>query len=344
MRKCKQPLTVEQEFAAERPVITQTQGHVDVLNAIFELDPNSKLKDFIEKRITFMKMSWTLAEILVIIRNAIRDEELHDGQNPPIVFCSPELEAVLGKQILHVMEIKPIIINLLIKVQNQEARRTFLEEQGTPAPFTKAVSNTKGKIGSQCDVVIDETAEFTFEPDLFEVLKNVGSFNHSQTKWSFKEAKVLFTEYITERKAELIDTQNHEVLKLMDDPMGRALGMRGFHIDQIDTILRSKMILIDQHPEALSLTRHQTEENLAVMAGRSESEEDKEETVEANKENISEKQPVTQRLIIPWEERDSARTDTDANEGVSVLHRIIVSASAEMIERNRHPDFDIITL
>ena len=90
-----------------------------------------------------------------------------------MVFCSPELEAVLGKQILHVMEIKPIIINLLIKVQDQEARRTLLKEQGTPAPFTKAVSNTKGKIGSQCDVVIDETAEFTFEPDLFEVLKNV---------------------------------------------------------------------------------------------------------------------------------------------------------------------------
>ena len=128
----------------------------------------------------------------------------------------------------------------------------------------------------------------------------------------------------------------------MDDPIGRALDMRAFHIDQMDTILRSKMIPIDQHPETLPLTRHQTEENLAVMAGRSESEEDKEETVEANKENISEKQPVTQRLIIPWEERDLARTDTDANEGVSVLHRIIVPASPEMIERNRHSDSDII--
>ena len=109
--------------------------------------------------------------------------------------------------------------------------------------------------------------------------------------------------------------------------------MRAFHIEQMDTILRSKMIPIDQDSETLPLTRHQTEENLAVMAGKSEQEENKEEISEENKENMLEKQPGIQRLIFHINGGvDPARTSTNANEGMSILHRIVVPASPEMID------------
>ena len=176
------------------------------------------------------------------------------------------------------------------------------------ALLTEPIKNSQSKI-----IIIDgvrSTAEI-------EVLKNVGSFDHSMTKWSFKEAKVLLTEYIIERKAEMMDAQNQDIVKTMYDPLGRAFNMRAFHIEQMDTILRSKMTPIDQDSETIPLTKHQTEENLAVMAEKSEQEENKEEISEENKENMLEKQPGIQRLIFHINGGvDPARTSTNANEGM----------------------------
>jgi len=75
------------------------------------------------------KNLYTLAEILTILKEVIRGEEMFDPKNPSIIICSRDLEAALNMKALHVTEIRDLVLNHIVKVPEQSLRSPT---NGTP--------------------------------------------------------------------------------------------------------------------------------------------------------------------------------------------------------------------
>ena len=67
----------------------------NLLNTFFEFNPLSELRTFLINKTGVEKNYYSLCEILTILKNIIKGEELFDHTNPSIVICSKELEKAL---------------------------------------------------------------------------------------------------------------------------------------------------------------------------------------------------------------------------------------------------------
>jgi hypothetical protein len=47
-----------------------------------------------------------ITQVLIMMKEIIRDEAMFDQRNPAIILCSPDLEAALNMKALHVTEIR----------------------------------------------------------------------------------------------------------------------------------------------------------------------------------------------------------------------------------------------
>ena len=67
------------------------ERHKPLLNQLFKFKPASKLHEYVIKRGNTNKKYFTLAEVLSILRDAIRGEGLYDENNPSIIICSSRI-------------------------------------------------------------------------------------------------------------------------------------------------------------------------------------------------------------------------------------------------------------
>jgi hypothetical protein len=66
----------------------------NILHSLYAFKVGAPLKNYILKKRPSTRKFYTLAEILTILKEIIRDEEMFDMRNPAIILCNKNLEMV----------------------------------------------------------------------------------------------------------------------------------------------------------------------------------------------------------------------------------------------------------
>ena len=98
-----------------------------LLNTSFLFKPGSKLRDFLlEKGGIINKKYHLLLEIMIGLKDIIKEEILFDIGNPRIILCSPSLEDSLNRKAVHVSEIRNEVLKHLIIASHQPMLKKIL--------------------------------------------------------------------------------------------------------------------------------------------------------------------------------------------------------------------------
>ena len=79
---------------------TNNDQNNPIFNKFFKFKEGSLLKPYISKITHKEKLFYTLGEILAIIENVIREEQMYDYRNPSVILCTTELEQALDRKAL----------------------------------------------------------------------------------------------------------------------------------------------------------------------------------------------------------------------------------------------------
>jgi hypothetical protein len=88
-----------------------------ILNSFYTFKLGAPLKNYILKKKLCIRESYTLVEILTILKEIIRDEEMFDMRNPAIILCDKDLERTLNMRALHVSEIRDLVVSQLMRLK-----------------------------------------------------------------------------------------------------------------------------------------------------------------------------------------------------------------------------------
>ena len=240
-------------------VLTPIEQHRSLLNSIFKFKPISKLHAYITLRTGINKSLFTLAEILTILKDAIRGEGLYDEKNPSIILCSRDLEEALNMKALHVTEIRDLVLSHLIKLESDEFLKRHCDNV-VPAPIAnntssqdQLVSATQRLIQSariSTHVITDKYAKFTCKPKFLAVLRTLPETNKNKLVFTYEEATRLLSTYILKHKNRFFDNRNIKLAMVKGDLLGEAFGVSAFHRCQVNNFLRDQLIPYnpDDHP------------------------------------------------------------------------------------------------
>ena len=228
----------------------QDQKVKNLLNTLFKFEPGSKLKSFLVKKTRVEKTYYTLAEILIILKDIIRGEGLFDDTNPSIILCSKELEEALDKKALHVTEIRDVVLKELIKISDQNLRDGFpqskkISSDGSTNRVTTSEDTLQNKPLYQrvMSVFTDGNTRFSVKPKLLSVIRMVPETDQTKSIFTYNEVMVLISKYILARTDEIFDARNIKVALVETDPIGAALGVKSFHRCQINNLVRSQLTI-----------------------------------------------------------------------------------------------------
>jgi len=85
----------------------------------------NELMDLLNSKRPSTRKFYTLAEILTILKEIIRDEEMFDMRNPAIILCDKNLEMALNMQAMHVIEIRELVYSQLMRLPDTRKILTF---------------------------------------------------------------------------------------------------------------------------------------------------------------------------------------------------------------------------
>jgi E3 ubiquitin-protein ligase Mdm2 len=131
----KEQMDLRASLADPKP---QTLAEINrsILNSYYTFKLGSPLKKYILKKTSYNRESYTLAEILTILKVIIRDAEMFDLRNPAIILCDNDLERVLNMRALHVTEIRNIVYCQLMRLPEkyQQALQQQQQQKILPNP------------------------------------------------------------------------------------------------------------------------------------------------------------------------------------------------------------------
>jgi hypothetical protein len=198
---------------------TDAIGHVklnkNLLDTLFKFVPLSKLKKFLISKTGVEKTYYSLAEILIILKNVIRGEGMFDPANPSVILCSPNLEEALDMRALHVTEIRNLVLSHITKVPDQcirknvnqqidnfkgeqiGASRTNLTNKApkdlVPVPVPSRIIRTAN---ISTAIFTNKNAKFTLKPLFLKVIQSVHGTNSEKTVYTYEEVTLLLSKYI----------------------------------------------------------------------------------------------------------------------------------------------------
>jgi hypothetical protein len=91
-----------------------------ILHSLYAFKEDAPLKNYILKKRPSTSEFLTLAEVLTILKEIIRDEEMFDMRNPAIILCDQNLERALNMRALHVSEIRAIVHSQLTRLPDDK--------------------------------------------------------------------------------------------------------------------------------------------------------------------------------------------------------------------------------
>jgi len=235
-------------------IVTPVEQHKSLLNQLFKFKPASKLHEYVIKRGNTNKKYFTLAEILSILRDAIRGEGLYDENNPSIIICSSDLEHALDMKALHVTEIRDLVLSHMTKIEDEAFLSRYFS-QTTNSINNVSVSVSQSSVSPaqrlihtaniSTQVVTDKQAKFKVKPKFLEVLRSLPSTDQKKTVFTYEEVTLLLSTYILEHKTKFFDTRNIKLAIVKGDPLGDAFGVTAFHRCQVNNLLRGQLIPYD---------------------------------------------------------------------------------------------------
>jgi len=237
-------------------IMTNVELNKNLLNTLFKFQPMSKLKRFIMEKTGVEKNLYTLAEILTILKEVIRGEEMFDPKNPSIIICSRDLEAALNMKALHVTEIRDLVLNHIVKVPEQSLRsptngtpnninnQVAREQQATQPRVVRAASISS-------TIYTDKNARFYLKEKFLNVVRSVEGTPQDQIIFTYEQVTLALSKYILSRKDHIFDPRNIKLALVENDPIGDAFGVKAFHRCQVNSLLRNQLIPVqnDSFPD-----------------------------------------------------------------------------------------------
>ena len=206
-----------------------------LLKSLFRFRASSRLLDYVNLKSGNDKEYYTLVEILMILKETIRREQLYDEKNPAVILCSAELEDVLNMKALHVTEIRDLILNHLIRVRD----RTILARHGIhDLTEIQRIIHT-ASISTQ--VCVDRHKEFKVNQKFLDVFSAHPNFDKNRTIYTYEEVTSLLSAYIIQNKKKFFDPRNMKLAIVRDDPLGEAFGVNAFHRCQVNHFLHQQL-------------------------------------------------------------------------------------------------------
>ena len=210
-----------------------------LLKSLFRFRASSRLLDYVNLKSGNDKEYYTLVEILMILKETIRREQLYDEKNPAVILCSAELEDVLNMKALHVTEIRDLILNHLIRVRDRTIlARHGIHDLGTESISTQRVIHT-ASISTQ--VCVDRHKEFKVNQKFLDVFSAHPNFDKNRTIYTYEEVTSLLSAYIIQNKKKFFDPRNMKLAIVRDDPLGEAFGVNAFHRCQVNHFLHQQL-------------------------------------------------------------------------------------------------------
>ena len=232
-------------------VMTPLEQHRSLLNSIFKFKPTSKLHSFVTQKSGINKSLFTLAEVLTVLKHAIRGEGLYDEKNPSVILCSQELEEALNMKALHVTEIRDLVLSHLIKLESDDFLKKHCDNV-TPAPSANDTSTRQHPVSAtqhliqsaniSTRVINDKRAKFTCKPKFLAVLRTMPETDKHKLVFTYEEATLLLSTYILKHKARFFDNRNIKLAMVKGDLLGEAFGVSAFHRCQVNNFLRDQLI------------------------------------------------------------------------------------------------------
>ena len=255
--------------------VTPVEINTNILNTIYQFLPRSRLKRFFIRKTGNKRTYYSLREILISLKEIIKEEEMFDQSNPSIIICSSEFERALGVKALHVTEIRDLVLSQLTKVRDQALEgnsiqvgktsgsptnipRTTTDQNGQqtqkqPALYPKTIKSTNISVTTYTN----KNTRFTVRPNMLKVLRLVPGVDNKKTVFSYEEITQLLSKYILSRKDDIFDPRNIKLAFVANDPIGIAFGVRTFHRCQINDLLRHQLIpFSSDHPPNLTVITH----------------------------------------------------------------------------------------
>jgi len=177
---------------------------------------------------------YMLVEIFEKLKVILRSEKLYDPMNPSIIMCDPDLEYVLNMKDLHVTEIRHQILKQLTLVKQQKWLKNYRQEN----TFSQRASTSN----ASTTIVPDKDAKYNVKPPLMELLRTECEEKDKAT-FTYEEVFHLLSKYLLKRRERVFDRRNLKVVRVHEDPLGRALGgIARFHECQVPNLLRAHLI------------------------------------------------------------------------------------------------------
>ena len=240
----------------------------NLLNSHYSFIPNSKLQEYIKSKIPNAKAVNTLSEILIILKDIIRDEGMFDEKNPSIILCSEHLENALGMKALHVSEIRALVLKHLVLQQlnlvlhvlpkptghcNLDSQQLLLQQLNlvlyTPPnvaiPHVQESSTRVLRSAPTKNIhktIYNDNTKVTLKPDFKKTLCQLKHFPKNKRHFTYKEICNYTSEYILLKKNQIIDPRNIKVALVKNDALGKAFGVNSFHRCQVTSLIHKQLI------------------------------------------------------------------------------------------------------
>ena len=247
------------------PMATPIDNNRSLLNRLFKFKINSTLKPYITRITRVEKNIYSLAEVLTILKNKIRQEGMFDENNPSIILCSRQLEYALNMRALHVTEVRNLVLLQLDELPDQISLRqipvhsessglsSLYRPQQTPPSHINSIGNSASPTTSGPSLMRDVNQDnsfytnkdrrFTLKPNFLKVIQSVlNPDKKDQTLFSYEELTLLLSKYILSNKNKFFDQRNIKLAMVHDDPLGTAFGVQAFHRCQVNNLLKSQLI------------------------------------------------------------------------------------------------------
>ena len=202
---------------------------------------NSYLKDFLAIRFQYVPTYFPLYELVWAMQIIISNEKMYDPQNPAIILCNPDLEAVLNKKAFHHKSLVHILSQHIVPIW----------------PYVILKNNIPKSFYWKCQHHITVPFQFNSSPIMLitpspherfkisshfrSVLAQVPLFNKNETVFSFTELREFLWHYLTLKMIDIVDFRESEIFIVNNDPLGYIFKVSAFHPDQINFLLINQL-------------------------------------------------------------------------------------------------------
>ena len=225
--------TEEETTMEKHPVHSPQELNQICLYSRYRFKPDSKLREYLFMKTKVKRSYYLLVEIMEKLKVILRSEKLYDLKNPSIIMCDSDLEMALNMKDLHVTEIRHQILKQLTLVKQQKWLKNYRKEN----TFSQRASTSN----ASTTIVPDKDAKYNVKPPLMELLRTECEEKNKAT-FTYKEVVHLLFKYLLKRRETLFDPGNLKVVRVHEDPLGRALGgIARFHRCQVPNLLRAQL-------------------------------------------------------------------------------------------------------